>query len=160
MSNTFEKAFQYLLKLEGGFSDHAKDKGGKTKFGISQKSYPELDIPNLTIDDARRIYYVDFWVTPKIDRVYPYPLAAKLFALAVLVGPERAIKLLQEACNLLGASLVVDGVLGDKTLFAVNTFRYPNSMIAALENRAGNYAIGLKQREFLAGWLARIDAEA
>ena len=33
----FERIFDYLLRVEGGYSDDKNDKGGKTKFGITEE---------------------------------------------------------------------------------------------------------------------------
>ena len=57
----FEAAVSSVLKHEGGFVDHPDDPGGATNFGISQRSYPELDIKALTRQDAMRIYERDYW---------------------------------------------------------------------------------------------------
>ena len=40
----FDKSFEVLMRVEGGYVDDPNDKGGKTKYGISQKSYPNIDI--------------------------------------------------------------------------------------------------------------------
>lgn len=46
---------------EGGCVNHPEDPGGETKFGITKRSYPHLNIRDLTLDDARAIYRRDFW---------------------------------------------------------------------------------------------------
>lgn len=60
MNCVFNKAFNNLIKLEGEYVNDADDTGGETKFGISKKWYPHLDIKNLSRDDAMKIYYDDF----------------------------------------------------------------------------------------------------
>ena len=57
----FDIAFSRLIDSEGGLTDNPKDPGGLTKFGISQRSYPDIDIRNLTLDQAKAIYLRDFW---------------------------------------------------------------------------------------------------
>lgn len=57
----FGAAFNRLIANEGVLSNHPADKGGLTKYGISQSAYPHLDIANLTLDDCRKIYYADYW---------------------------------------------------------------------------------------------------
>ena len=46
----FDKAFELVIGHEGGLVDHPADPGGLTKYGISKRAYPNLDIRNLTLD--------------------------------------------------------------------------------------------------------------
>jgi hypothetical protein len=64
-SSRFLKAFERIIYHEGGYANNASDLGGETKYGISKRSYPHLDIKNLTLDQARQIYYFDFWIKGK-----------------------------------------------------------------------------------------------
>jgi lysozyme family protein len=57
----FNKSVKIVLQHEGAFSDQAADRGGKTMYGISQRQYPDLDIANLTEEQAREIYRRDYW---------------------------------------------------------------------------------------------------
>lgn len=54
-------AIALVLKHEGGYIDDPADPGGETKYGISKRSYPDLDIKNLTPEEATAIYQRDFW---------------------------------------------------------------------------------------------------
>jgi lysozyme family protein len=124
----FQKAFELLIGNEGVYSDDPNDRGNWTggrintgelkgsKYGISAAAYPALDIKNLTLEDARRIYYRDYWGPAGCDAV-PDQIKFDLFDFAVNSGPRRAIKLLQLA---IGA--VDDGVLGPKTMMAINNY--------------------------------------
>lgn len=69
------------------------DPGGETNFGISKRSYPNLDIRNLTADDAVRIYRQDYWLPAGCDKL-PAPLALLVFDTAVNMGLGAAAKLL------------------------------------------------------------------
>ena len=109
----FERAIPILLEEEGGLVDHSKDPGGLTKWGISQRSYPGLDIRALTRDDAAAIYARDFWPACGADRL-PWPLCLFVFDHAVNAGARAAIKCLQRA-----AQVDADGTLGPVTLGAV-----------------------------------------
>ena len=60
-TDKFELAFKEALYWEGGYVNHPNDPGSYTKWEISQKSYPNLDIKNLTIERAKQIYFCDFW---------------------------------------------------------------------------------------------------
>lgn len=57
----FEEAFDLVAKFKSKVVTNNKyDRGGETKYGI-RKTYPDLDIPNLTLDEAKKIYFYDFW---------------------------------------------------------------------------------------------------
>ena len=58
---TFEEAFSRLMGHEGGYSNDPLDPGGETNWGISKRSYPNVDITNLTRAEAKVIYREDFW---------------------------------------------------------------------------------------------------
>ena len=49
-----------LIEREGGYVNDPDDPGGETKFGISKRAYPHLDIKNLTEEHAADIYYNDY----------------------------------------------------------------------------------------------------
>ncbi len=94
-----EAVTDLLDNWEGGYVNDPHDRGGETKFGISKRSYPHEDIPNLTRDEAIKIYYQDYWVFPGIDDCDP-SLRAKIFNMGVLMGPVTA-KRLAVGCNTL-----------------------------------------------------------
>lgn len=92
----FNTAFGRLLGNEGGYVDDPKDPGGETNWGISKRSYPEVDIKNLTQDGAKAIYLRDFW-----DPLGDAPAAVKFqaFDFAVNSGIQTAIRKLQAAIS-------------------------------------------------------------
>lgn len=90
---SFDEAFTRLLGHEGGYSNDPKDPGGETNWGISKRSYPQLDIKNLTKDQAMSIYYQDFW-TPLKD-ANP-AIKFQVFDFAVNSGIQTAIRKLQQ----------------------------------------------------------------
>ena len=106
----FDTAFDRLLGHEGGYINHKNDPGGETKFGISKRSYPNVDIADLTLDDAKTLYKRDFWDRAQCDRLPP-DLAFQVFDGAVNSGIGNSIRWLQEA-----AGVAVDGVVGPLTL--------------------------------------------
>lgn len=97
----FEQAFTQIIGNEGGFTNNRSDPGNwtgscpgqgecrGTKFGISARAYPDLDIANLTLDDAHAIYRRDYWDKLKADEL-PGPLALLAFDAAVNNGLNRA----------------------------------------------------------------------
>ena len=95
MSN-FIQVFERVLGHEGGYVNDPADPGGETKFGISKRSYPSVDIKNLTIEQAIVIYRNDFWNKIDGDQL-PFSIAYQLFDFAVNSGTQTAIRYLQRA---------------------------------------------------------------
>ena len=126
MTINFKKAFKEIIGIEGGYVNNNLDKGGETKFGISKRSYPHLDIKNLTLQDAEEIYYNDYWFELKLDYISDYNISLELFDTSVNMGRYKASTIFQEALNLMNRNqqnfkdLVVDGVIGTKTILAYN----------------------------------------
>ena len=104
-----------MLGDEGGYADNPSDPGGETKFGISKREYPQLDIAALTRADAVAIYYRDWWQRYRYSEL-PGPIAAKVFDLAVNIGPAHAVRCLQRALRACGRRLTEDGALGRATV--------------------------------------------
>ena len=87
-SDNFHKAMKHVLKWEGGYVNHPNDPGGETKFGISKRAYPHLNIKELTEKDVYGLYYFDYWRPLHLDDL-PFDLAASIFDAAVNVGVTR-----------------------------------------------------------------------
>ena len=111
----FETAFGKVLQHEGGYVDDPNDPGGETKYGISKRQYPDVDIRNLTHQQAGRIYRRDYWEKVKGDDIKPQYVAENLFDFAVNAGVPRAVRTLQRILD-----VDVDGHFGPQTLRAVN----------------------------------------
>lgn len=92
----FDKAIDFVLRWEGGLADHEADPGGLTNFGISQRSYPDLDIRNLTREQAIEIYRRDYWQASGADKL-PWPLALIHLDSAVNAGVGKAQQWLQKS---------------------------------------------------------------
>lgn len=126
MKALFDTTFTRVIGHEGGYQTLKNDRGnwtsgvvGKgtlkgTKFGIAAMSYPNLDIKNLTVAQAKEIYKRDWWDKMGMDR-YPAALTFQMFDAAINHGMSNANKILQRA---VGAK--DDGIIGEKTLVAVN----------------------------------------
>lgn len=155
----FAKAVAVVLAHEGGYSANPADPGGETKYGISRREYPDLDIKSLNREQAIEIYYRDWWTRFHFARL-PEPAAAKLFDLAVNMGPANAVRCLQRALRACGRRIDDDGALGPETIAAAAAAD-PNALVAALRSEAaGHYRSLAISKEtdrglFLAGWLDR-----
>lgn len=155
----FARAIDTLLKHEGGYVFDMDDPGGETKYGISKRTYPYLDIVNLTEEDAKRIYKQDWWDKYLYSLINNQKIATKVFDLAVNMGAKQSHKLLQRAVNATGGDLVDDGVIGQKTREAVN-LASPEAVLAALRSEsAGYYRVLIAKNpineKYEKGWLKR-----
>ena len=153
------KAVEVVLRHEGGYVNDLNDPGGETKFGISKRSYPDLDIKNLTREQAIEIYYNDWWCRYRYGEIEDLDVATKVFDLSVNMGPATAHRLLQEALVFLGYPVDVDGILGPQTLVAVNRAD-PKRLLQVLRWRAAERYFHIAEhspqmRAFLFGWLRR-----
>jgi len=125
--NNFEKAFEELIGIEGGYVNDPTDRGGETKYGISKRAYPHLDIRNLSLEAAKKIYYDDYWKSSGAEQMLRYELSLELFDTAVNMGQSISRKFLQQALNLMNRNgrnfqdLLVDGIIGPKTITAYKT---------------------------------------
>lgn len=157
----FDRAFQRVAMLEGHWSDHPQDKGGKTKFGISSTSHPGVDLDSLTLEQARQIYYDNYWSRFGIYRLASKPdVAIKVMDMAVNMGGRKAIMILQRALRSCGHKNVADdGVLGDETTRAFEMADEACLLVGLRSESAGYYRgiVGMapNQAIFLKGWLNR-----
>ena len=148
----FNISIKTVLANEGGLVENVADPGGLTNFGISQKSYPNVDIRALTPETAAAIYRQDFW---KFDDVNSQELCTKIFDMAVNMG-HAAISILQRC-----VSVEPDGVWGPATCAATN------AVDAAMPGLLDEYKMELANHyrnfvlanpalaQFLNGWLKR-----
>jgi lysozyme family protein len=158
-SEKFLKAFEYLMYHEGGYVNDPKDAGGETRYGISKRSYPQLDIKNLMRDQAQQIYFCDFWGKSKCEQINDDNLAIKFFDLCVNTGINQATKLIQKTLRSAGQIVAEDGIIGSATLAAVNKAD-PTDLLAALKSEAAGYyrmiaQANPSQQKFIEGWLRR-----
>jgi lysozyme family protein len=93
---TFDVAINRVLGSEGGYSNDPHDPGGETNWGISKRSYPDVDIKELTRDGAMVIYLRDFW-TPILADLLPDAVAWQVLDFAVNSGIGTATRYLQRA---------------------------------------------------------------
>ena len=103
-----------VLEHEGGYVNHPNDPGGETKYGISKRAYPNVNIAELTKDEAAEIYYEDYWSKIKGNDL-PLAIACVVMDYGVNSGISRASKALQSACGLADP----DGIIGPHTLHIV-----------------------------------------
>jgi|SRR6516162_6658599 lysozyme family protein len=154
----FTQAVRELIDVwEGGESDNVADIGGETKFGISKRSYPNVDVGSLTREQAEDIYRRDFW---HYDNVASQPLANKLLSLSVNVGVAEAVTLLQRSlAYVTGKDVTCDGIWGKQTETLVSIVD-EDALAKELSARvAAFYALTILRRPanavFVLGWMRR-----
>ncbi|HVL30369.1 MAG TPA: glycosyl hydrolase 108 family protein [Sphingomicrobium sp.] len=166
-----------LLEREGGYVNHPADRGGPTKFGITEAvarahGYRGA-MRSLPREEAAAIYRRLYWQRPRFDAVAARAprLAAELFDTGANMGPAVAATFLQRALTALNRNgrdypdLVPDGRIGPATLAALDAFLAVRGMqgetvlLRALEALQGERYLRLAERRpaneaFLYGWLA------
>lgn len=166
----FEKAVNQIILIEGGFVNNSKDKGGATKYGITEKVARQngyiYEMRNLTEVKAKEIYKKEYWDKIKVD-CRDFNISFLLFDFAVNSGVKTAIKHLQNALNVLLKEmiepLIIDGVAGKKTQAAIdyinaNGFFSEKLKSLLISERLKFYTSLSKTQfnEFGKGWINRI----
>lgn len=132
--SSFDRAFAKLLGVEGGYSNDKVDRGGKTRYGITEavaraNGYMG-DMKALPIEWAQRIYKSQYWDVLKLDQIalMSFSIAEELFDTGVNMGTGVAAKFLQTALNAFNRDgqdygyLAVDGALGPLTVYTLRQF--------------------------------------
>ena len=148
--SNFLKAFKDLIENEKGYVDNPEDPGGETSFGISKRSYPNVDIKNLTVEKARDIYYQDFWL-PCQCHTMPYALAFEVLDMAVNHGQPKAIMILQEALG-----VADDGKIGPITKHAIATLDEKDVYLRINAYRLKFFTKLSTWKDFGRGWANRV----
>jgi len=119
----FEDCLGYILRFEGGYSNHPADRGGATNKGITQGTFDAYNeglgrdtksVESITDSEVQAIYLERFWNPCRCGDLHN-PLDLVVFDSAVQHGVSRAAKWLQREVG-----VATDGVIGNATLFAVN----------------------------------------
>ena len=154
----FTKAVEHLLKIEGGYVNDPNDAGGETKYGISKRQYPHLNIADLTHEAAIAIYFKDYWLAYSCHKL-PTVLAIFLFDSVVNHRPKTAVMFLQQSLK-----CSVDGIIGKETIFyatrTTNQDFLKEKLKECLAYRADFYhdlcVDKPSQERFYMGWLRRL----
>lgn len=154
-TDIFNRCIQVILRNEGGYVNHPNDPGGETNMGIAKKFYPDLDIKNLTKNQAIEIYHKDYWNKMNLIDIYDENLVLQIFDMGVNAGIKTAIKIIQRIVE-----AEVDGCIGEETTKLINKSEIDLTDLYRQERK--KYYFSLARRKpnlqvFLAGWLNRID---
>ena len=151
--SAFERAFERTLGHEGGHVNDPRDPGGETKYGISQRAYPNLDIANLTIEDCKQLYQRDYWRPIRGDEL-PEEVAMALFDAAVNHGVRTAVRMMQRAVGVRD-----DGIIGPRTIEAAHLIEPARFVARFLGDRLMFYADLQTWPTFGRGWARRVARE-
>lgn len=150
MSPNFLRFIDRILGHEGGYVFNPRDPGGETKFGISKRSYPHLNIKDLTRDQAVQIYFEDFWLKIDGDH-FATGISFQLLDSAVNSGIFQSIRFLQRA-----AGVADDGHYGPISDKAVKTLSDSDLIMRFLAERLEFMTKQSTFDEFGKGWSRRI----
>lgn len=158
----FLRYINRVLSHEGGYTRHRADRGNwtsgsvgvgelkGTKFGIAANTYPDLDIENLTRDEAIEIYRRDFWNACRCDDM-PWQVSFQVLDSAVNHGIFRTKMLLQEAVR-----VKVDGRIGPVTLQAIQCMDPADLLLRFCAARIRFYVDLQDFPIFGRGWMRRM----
>lgn len=162
----FNKAIEHILKWEGGLVDHPNDPGGLTNRGITIKTFRQYahlinvagtkqNLIALTEQQARNLYHEIYWQRIQGDKIDNQNIANALLDGHVNMG-FNGIKIMQRE-----AGVLADGVVGPKTLFAINSAD-AHTLFDGYQDAREIYYRRLAERKskmqvFLNGWLNRVN---
>ena len=150
----FNISIQKVLDNEGGLSRNPMDRGGLTRFGISQKAYPNEYVDSLTIERAKFLYERDYWNPISGNQIMSQEVADSLLDASVNIGVGSAVKLAQKVVG-----VDDDGSVGKDTIYAINTYS-PKLFIAEFKlAKIQKYVYicltNSNQKTFFFGWVIR-----
>ncbi len=146
----YNRVIYHILDEEGAYVDNPADPGGETKYGISKRVYPHLNIKNLKPEQAIQIYKDDYWTPIRGDDL-PQGIDLMVLDCAVNQGVSTAAKLLQGVVG-----VTQDGKIGPDTLSKVNKADKADLIARYASLRALRYAGLAGWRTFGRGWINRL----
>jgi lysozyme family protein len=172
-----ETLIEEVIEREGGYVNHPADRGGPTKWGITEAVARRQgyvgEMRALPRSDAAAIYRRLYWQKPRFDAVAAHAptLAGELFDTGINMGTGTATAFLQRALNALNREakdypdLAVDRQIGAATLGALDAFLKKRGhaaedvLLKAVEALQGAHYLNIaearpSQEAFVYGWLA------
>ncbi|EPP1032563.1 glycoside hydrolase family 108 protein [Cronobacter turicensis] len=165
-----------MLNIEGSYVNHPADRGGPTKWGITEKTARahgyKGDMRDMSREEAYGILEKDYWISPGFDRIaqYSLPIAFELCEAGTNIGPAVPVRWLQRWLNVFNRQqssyqdLIVDGVIGKDTLNALKAYLERRGkegegvLVKALNCTQGDYYLDITEKReaneaFIYGWL-------
>ena len=182
----FKEAFKLTMGHEGEYSFDPDDAGGETYRGISRRYHPNwegwivIDGRNKNIEKIKKLnlnsYVMEFykeyyWNKFLGNEILSQNIADEMFDTSVNLGIEKSVIFLQEALNylnrneLLYPDLVVDGVIGNNTMNALDAYLQKDKEVYLLKImnilQGMHYLNFMKksptQEKYCRGWLNRVE---
>jgi len=154
----------YIFQNEGVYSNDPDDRGGATRFGLSEKYLRGIGyegvVEELTESSALSIYYSTLYDAYKLSRIEDWSVRTKLLDVMVNFGANTGISIFQNSVNEYGKfHIKVDGILGKKTVYAINNTTSKLLLEKVKEISAQEYIdiciSNPTQIKFLKGWMKR-----
>ena len=167
----FKRALDHILRVEGkDLVDNPNDPGGRTRFGITQRNFsqwlrdkglPSTDVNDIQPEEVWAIYRDNYWLEGQCHTL-PFPLSVYHFDGYVNLLPRDAGRVLQRALKSRAPELVVDGIVGPKTIRTANRLDWDLEVRSEyLWERIRLYLRKVKANEkkleFLPTWMWRLD---
>lgn len=182
--SAFERAIKEVFHVEGGFSNDPNDRGGPTKYGVTEAvarahGYSGR-MEELSLYTAQQIAKQQYWDILRLDEIamLSYPIAKELLDTGYNMGPGIAGRFLQQSLNAFNRQgkdyhdVKVDGVLGPLTVHALRLFMVKRGiagqavLLKALNALQGARYIEIArndetQEKYVYGWFSnRVDLSA
>lgn len=177
MRKSVEQIIDELIGREGGYVNHPKDRGGPTRWGVTEQVARAFgyrgSMRELPRAEAERIYLSRFWTGPRFNLVAQVfqRVGEELLDTGVNMGPEIPARFLQRALNLLNREasaypdIAVDGRIGPMTIASLQGFKAARGsagelvLLKTLDGfQVGRYADITEARPaneaFFYGWIA------
>lgn len=153
MNDRFNWIIKFVLDAEGGYTNDAADPGGETNFGIDKRSHPDVDIKHLTEQQAKEIYWNEYWLKFSCDR-FKAPVGEVYFDCCVNTGATQSNKFLQRAVG-----TQADGIIGPKTVTSLAS-EDPKILANSIISQRQRFYENLAEKrptlkKFLKGWTNR-----
>jgi lysozyme family protein len=127
----FQRSVDFVIdELEGG-GKIATDSGGVSRWGISSKAHPEVDVVTLTREGAIEIFEGKYWI-PSGCQNLTWPVNLVIFDCAVHQGVAVAVQISE------------------------NTVDHLEALLERMERYAHIAEVNLSERSYLRGWINRL----
>ena len=161
------------MKNEGGYVDDPDLIDQPTNIGITQPTlnkynadHPNFNFPetvkDLSPEQVQQIYADDYYGARRIGEIKNERIATAIFDMGVMSNFKNVIRLLQKTLNdSMGEKLVMDGIMGDNTINALNDIPTckENDFMVALKDARLEYLRTLSGWDkFGRGWTNRTSA--
>jgi lysozyme family protein len=148
---SFDRAFENVIGVEGGYVNDPDDPGGETIYGITRRDHPQAWANGQpTLAQAKEIYRRDYWDAAGCGQLL-VPLAELVFDCAVNQGVGTAKKLLQKALG-----VTQDGIIGRGTVAAIQRADQKELCALFMAERALRYTGTRNFDKYGRGWLKRL----